>query len=116
MGSTAQGINVIVNMREIKFRAWDKDEARWRTFSLFGLACLELSWAFEDFEHWREFTGLLDTNGKEIYEGDIVSFWDNYARRECKLAVEYRDQYASFNVSGEGYEIIGNIYENPELL
>lgn len=78
-----------------------------------------------------EFTGLLDKNGKEIYEGDIVGIkilesetikpqeftaivgWDKY-----KAAFELRDLGGhdwSF-VLIQKYEVIGNIYENPELL
>lgn len=77
-----------------------------------------------------QFTGLLDKNGNEIYEGDIVSCEDEYG------VVEYDPQQGGFIIlfqphnekqkSGCAYlastypspikEIIGNIYQNPELL
>lgn len=85
-----------------------------------------------------QFTGLLDKNGKEIYEGDVVkeSFrdWDNEDMLVAKLIdkdrigfVEYVDRGfwvhgEDFGWEGEGlwnwrnFEIIGNIYENPSLL
>lgn len=62
-------------------------------------------------------TGLKDNNGKLIFEGDIV------ARGEDKAVIKYDDETASFYMRWvetetfiEDCEVIGNIYENPELL
>ncbi len=62
-----------------------------------------------------QFTGLLDKHGKEIYEGDILK---NSYRAELTI-VKWRDLEAQYSIGGyqkETVEIIGNIYENPELL
>ena len=77
---------------------------------------------------WRfmQFTGLHDKNGKEIYEGDVVqcSFADGASKRgEISFVdgsfdvcfYQHRDYLKCFVVN-HAIEIIGNIYENPELL
>ena len=69
-------------------------------------------------------TGLFDKNGKEIFEGDIVYAYSEGAR--LIGAIEYFDNayciktkngvYNSLWTNAEYYEIVGNAFENPELL
>ena len=115
-------------MREIKFRAWDKIHKEMSTWS--SLYDNPNLWEYilshnEQFENWigdivlMQFTGLTDKNGKEIYEGDIILF-NNFGDTLDKVVYSP----GCFHTSGGGYlldeireiEVIGNIYENPELL
>jgi len=71
-----------------------------------------------------QYTGVKDKNGKEIYEGDIVIL--NDAEEENRCVVKYK--YGSYilidgdlredlsNVEAKFLEVIGNIYENKNLL
>jgi uncharacterized phage protein (TIGR01671 family) len=129
-------------MREIKFRAWHKE---WKIFvndfliDQDGIQYVHLN---QDLERTycldiSQYTGLKDINGKEIYEGDIVNhrylvepvdllnpeyeesigeiYW---SVQEAMFALNYgyhKNITWGLGGKGESFEIIGNIYENPEL-
>jgi uncharacterized phage protein (TIGR01671 family) len=124
-------------MRTIKFRAWDLINRHWCGYALRGFVLIDEGNKEQEVIQWSpkrdgkilmEFTGLLDKNGKEIYEGDIVKCEQIMAL--VKYVVEpaiagfvfdqdncgaYRE-YAVKDGTAIHYEVIGNIYENPELL
>ena len=121
-------------MREIKFRAWDKVNKKIILTKKIEWFSNELGDSFSgtyingqtnpterDFI-LMQFTGLKDCNGKEIYEGDIVK--DTHHKLSSPFAIEYGhcevyQHFAyGFNCYEDmtGYEVIGNIYENPELI
>lgn len=118
-------------MREIKFRAWDtKDKRMVHMESVYFPNTGNLN----DFGNKRyvhlQYTGLKDKNGKEIYEGDVVNQFRTSRSfpegRNLKRVVEWNDDMTlddsygeravGFNLFGGQLEVIGNIYENPEVM
>ena len=108
-------------MREIKFRAWDKGKMTNNFIHkdapvTFLNAKGELKCSVE----LLQYTGIHDSNGVEIYEGDIVlmDIWGGVKQEVVEDMVQFLQDYGFWN--GElGWEItkvIGNIHENPELL
>ena len=66
-------------------------------------------------ESVAQFTGLCDKNGREIYEGDILQ---HESQKQSINTMKWNKHEASFTkfLPLRKFEIIGNIYENPELL
>lgn len=112
-------------MREIKFRAWDGSQFI-EHLGLQNLNVLHLSSASP--YALQQYTGLKDNNGKEIYEGDVVyikafSPEKNIVRFDrggfCLQPVTDMNAYFLADIKyaeDDRSEVIGNIYENPELL
>lgn len=129
--------------RAIKFRAWDKINKRWLSLWQFlfsgeddVMAVKELSGEQYGLHQVEliQFTGLHDKNGREIYEGDILTDGVNNLAvrfgpgREGEPA-DYCGQYIGWCLGKEDDEttgfiqddtktllVIGNIHENPEPL
>jgi uncharacterized phage protein (TIGR01671 family) len=122
-------------MKEIKFKAWDKEFKQivditginWMngTCQLTRQASDEYWHKIEDFI-LMEYTGLKDKNGVEIYKGYIVT-----TNTGKNMVIGWSDRFASFVIEREDWvfqhyfgesmesedcEIVGDIYQNPELL
>lgn len=125
-------------MREIKFRAWDKENEKMVKVSSISLENNEI--AVKDFGTYHffrikdielmQYIGLKDKNNKEIYEGDIVLVKPGGTSTWYKTVVKFKEgAFIASLIDGEDYiyifnrgfdsndfEIIGNIYKNKNLL
>lgn len=117
--------------REIKFRMWDNEQKCFYTDG-FSIDMDGYRWHddndnshdFGDRFSLQQYTGLKDKNGKEIYEGDITY----HSAHEVQSIITWHDTHICFAgfdkgtpyyyqvIDEKSLEVIGNIYENPELL
>ena len=126
-------------MRDIKFRAWDGLRMTWG-----GITFNNTTWSIQNVngEPIMQYTGLNDKNGVEIYEGDIIQSVSEMVRLDTNettgkiktenYEVRWEPEKARWGrwkdnkfelLSGldkgyllKWYSVIGNIYENPELV
>ena len=124
--------------REIKFRFWDKNRLMMFDWPFivhhFDDEIRVTKLDRSDYERipladgvLLQFTGLKDKNGKEIYEGDFVKHHQAYHGNFVESVVWFFCGWKPFFGGGDGHympaspspehcEVIGNIYETPELL
>lgn len=129
-------------MREIKFRAWDElnKEMVYPNTTNPKKGFFTTSGVFSSYDTLMQYTGMKDKNGVEIYESDIVKcridFWNNRYNFDENHNAIWKDAVSTIIWRGNGFwveaesfghegeslwdwykmEVIGNIYENPELI
>ena len=123
-------------MREIKFRAWHKEKKIMGEVLGIDILHKEIFFSNEDvncYEHadfkdieLMQYTGLKDMREKEIYEGDILfeSFGEEYFKvvfEDGSFRAEFEGDFDEYSfdlidVVLQSCEVVGNIYENSELL
>ena len=129
-------------MRDINFRGKRTDNGEWvygvptkdgrgemvmveNIFECEEYNCRGANCLYVDENTVGQYTGLKDKNGTKIFEGDIVKrFW---LGKMCIYQIDYDNglasfigragmEFTTFDYDSEEFEVVGNIYDNPELL
>ena len=121
----------MARMRELEFRAWWKDTKRFLDCDEWYMTCSGAKYLHyavmpykDDNFIIEQYTGLKDKNGTKIFEGDIVNMLNI---TDYPMQIKWNKKWARFifynlvdktemNLFTEQCEVIGNIYDNPELI
>jgi hypothetical protein len=105
-------------VRQVKIRSWDADLEQFEVTEVQGPLGPVMQW-----------TGIIDRNGREVYEGDIVEAWDRGMKGVFEVrwrnegvpmyilwpAYQHDQFWHPYGPHDTGLTVIGNIYETPEL-
>lgn len=127
--------------KDVEFRAWVKSKKQMVDVETIDLRYKNITFIEQDKEYndvireltvsfkgveLMQYTGLKDKNGVKIFEGDILPIWENGENHlykvvydgDCFMLAMLDSEQGSYplSVKHKQSEVIGNIYENPELL
>jgi hypothetical protein len=114
-------------MRDIKFRFWDEPNNKMRSWDEWSRQASARVLLDSNYPPARiipmQFTGLVDKNGVEIYEGDII-FCDrcnlnseiSWGKKSAMFYFHRPNVHDAYDVDCQCIEVIGNIHQNPELI